>query len=206
MLRVLVADADPTSRSGWVALLEAERDLRARPAVSAAELVERCESADVVLLVVGDRTAPRMPELLAAVSDRSETPVVVLAATATDELVPQAIEQGAAGALVADAAPTQVVAAVHAAAGGARVDTHTGMVPVTGPLVQRVSHEASPLTAKEVEILALAGEGLSNQEIAGRLYVSVSTVKSHLSHAFGRLGVRHRAAAIAEARRRRMLP
>ena len=46
---------------------------------------------------------------------------------------------------------------------------------------------------------------LSTQEIAGRLYVSASTVKSHLSHAFGRLGVRHRAAAVAEARRRGLL-
>ena len=93
-------------------------------------------------------------------------------------------------------------AAIRAAARGdvAEIDQ-----PTTGPLVQRVRREVPPLTVREVEVLRLVAAGLGNQEIAERLYLSLSSVKSHLSHAFGRLGVRHRAAAVAEARRRGLL-
>lgn len=204
MLRVLVADADPASRSGWAGLLAAEKDLRVRGAGSRERLYERAASADVVVLVTGGSTAQGVAEIIEAVKERG-TPVVALTPASEPGLVAQAIAAGAAGALVADAAPTQVVAAVRAAAEGRRVEDETGTVPVTGPLVQTISHEASPLTGKEIEILALAEQGLSTQDIAGHLFVSVSTVKSHLSHAFGRLGVRHRAAAVAEARRRGLL-
>lgn len=204
MLRVLVADADPASRSGWAALLEAEKDLRARGVGTLERLSARAASADVVVLVVTASTVQRVGEVV-AVTAESGTPVVVLTPASDPDAVVGALEAGATGALVADAAPTQVVAAVRAAAGGGRAEGETGTIPVTGPLVRTLAHEASPLTAKEIEILVLADEGLSTQQIAGRLYVSVSTVKSHLSHAFGRLGVRHRAAAVAEARRRGLL-
>lgn len=205
MLRVLVADADPDSRAGWVALLEAEKDVRARGVARADTLLQRAASADVVVLVAGEAVRPRVAELLAGVQDRSSTPVVVLTPVEAPEVLEEALARGAAGALVADATPIRVVAAVRAAADGERLESDTGMIPVTGPLVQRVAHDASPLTEKEIEILALADDGLSTQDIADRLYVSVSTVKSHLSHAFGRLGVRHRAAAVAEARRQGLL-
>lgn len=204
MLRVLVADADPTSRSGWAALLEAEKDLRARGVGTLESMLARAGSAHVVVLVVTAATMPRVVEVVGAAA-ATGTPVVVLTPPSEPGAVIEALEAGATGALVSDAAPTQVVAAVRAAAGGGRAEGETGTIPVTGPLVRTLAHEASPLTAKEIEILVLADEGLSTAEIAGRLYVSVSTVKSHLSHAFGRLGVRHRAAAVAEARRRGLL-
>lgn len=204
MLRVLVADADPTSRSGWAGLLDAEKDLRVKGAGTRERLYERAASADVVVLVTGASSARSVTEIIDAVNERG-TPVVALTPASDPGLVAEAIASGAAGAVVADAAPAQVVAAVRAAAEGRRVEGETGTIPVTGPLVQTMAHGASPLTSKEIEILALAEQGLSTQEIAGRLYVSASTVKSHLSHAFGRLGVRHRAAAVAEARRRGLL-
>lgn len=204
MLRVLVADADPTSRSGWAGLLDAEKDLRVKAAGSRERLYDRAGSADVVVLVTGASSARSVTEIIDAVNERG-TPVVALTPASDPGLVAEAIASGAAGAVVADAAPAQVVAAVRAAAEGRRVERETGTIPVTGPLVQTMAHEASPLTSKEIEILALAEQGLSTQEIAGRLYVSASTVKSHLSHAFARLGVRHRAAAVAEARRRGLL-
>ena len=72
--------------------------------------------------------------------------------------------------------------------------------------VQRERDDARRLAIiAEREVARLVADGLGNQEIAARLYLSLSSVKSHLSHAFGRLGVRHRAAAVAEARRRGLL-
>ena len=68
-----------------------------------------------------------------------------------------------------------------------------------------IRREAPPLTEREVEVLRLVDRGLGNQEIAERLYLSLSTVKSHLSHTYGRLGVRRREAAAAEACRQGLL-
>ena len=98
--------------------------------------------------------------------------------------------------------PVQIAAAIRAAARGERAEIDQ---PTTGPLVQRVRREVPPLTEREVEVLRLVAQGLRNQEIAERLYLSTSSVKSHLSHTYGRLGVRGRDAAAAEARRQGLI-
>lgn len=112
------------------------------------------------------------------------------------------IGAGARGCLAVSSTPLQIGAAVRAAARGDRADLDH---PVIGPLVQRRPHATSPLTEREVEILRLVAAGLGNRHIAARLYLSVSSVKSHLSHVYGRLGVSRRNAAVAEARRQGLL-
>lgn len=116
--------------------------------------------------------------------------------------VDEILAAGAHGCLVVSSTPVQIGAAVRAAARGERADLDQ---PVTGPLVQRTPRTAPPLTDREVEILRLVGAGLGNQQIAERLYLSRSSVKSHLSHTYGRLGVTRRSAAVAEARRQGLI-
>lgn len=122
--------------------------------------------------------------------------------TEDDGSTDEVIAAGAGGCLVESSTPVQIGAAIRAAARGEVAETDQ---PVTGPLVQRVRREIPPLTDREVEVLRLVGAGLGNQEIAERLYLSLSAVKSHLSHTYGRLGVRRREAAAAEARRQGLI-
>lgn len=117
-------------------------------------------------------------------------------------LTEDVIAAGAHGCLAASSTPLQIGAAIRAAARG----DHAGLdQPVTGPLVQRVHRETPPLTEREIEVLRLVGAGLGNQKIAEVLYLSLSSVKSHLSHTYGRLGVTRRDAAVAEARRQGLI-
>lgn len=155
---------------------------------------------DVVLLVedLGRDQGP--VEALATGRDQCSAAWVVLTEDVT--LTDDVIAAGAHGCLVASSTPLQIGAALRAASRGDHPDLDQ---PVTGPLVQRVHRETSPLTEREVEVLRLVGAGLGNQQIAERLYLSQSSVKSHLSHTYGRLGVTRRDAAVAEARRQGLI-
>lgn len=201
---VLVLDDDGYAAVALVSALEVERDLAPRRAASLRELTS--PDVDVVLLV-GDLGSGRgEASVVAATRDPDGPPWVVLTRAEgpqTDGAVDAVLAAGAHGCLVESSTPLQIVAAVRAAARGdaALAEATT----VTGPLVQRVRREQPPLTEREVAVLRLVQAGLGNQEIAERLYLSVSSVKSHLSHTYGRLGVSHRDAAVAEARRQGLL-
>ncbi|GAA3607584.1 response regulator transcription factor [Marihabitans asiaticum] len=204
-IRVVVADPDPCSRRGWIALLEAEKGIEPIGVGDVGDVLERSGEASCAMLV-RDPATDLPHELIGTLKTDFSVPTLVVICESDPSHAAEALDAGAAGVLVADATPTQVVDAVRAACAGRSVEGDTGLIPVTGPLVATRAHEASPLTERELQILALADEGLTNPQIAGRTYLSLSAVKSHLTHAFGRLGVRHRAAAIAEARRRGLLP
>ncbi len=167
------------------------------PAATRAE-VAATPPVDVVLLV-GRLDAPDLRTLLAGRPAHGPAWVMMVG---PDEDPDALLGAGANGCLVSSSTPLQIVAALHAAAAGERVDP---MTPVTGPLVQRVRREVSELTEREADVLRLVAAGLGNQEIAQRLYLSLSSVKSHLSHTYGRLGVNRRSAAAAEARRRGLI-
>lgn len=154
-----------------------------------------------VIVLVGDLDRGRGPaELLAAARGRAKAAWVALVEDVS--LVEDVIAAGAHGCLAISSTPLQIGAAIRAAARGDQADLEQ---PVTGPLVQRSRREAPPLTEREVEVLRLVGAGLGNQQIAERLYLSLSSVKSHLSHTYGRLGVARRDAAVAEARRQGLI-
>ena len=197
---VLVVDDHPVVRAGLTALLSVQPDLRvvgeAADGTEAVRLTAEL-APDVVLcdLRLGD--GPDGVEFTRSV----ESAVLILTTYDHDADLVRAVEAGAAGYLLKDADPADIVAAIHAAARG---DT------VLGPhLTRRVTDamrvRRAELSARELEVLGLVAHGLSNRDIARRLVLSEATVKTHLNHAFGKLGVDSRTAAVAAARRAGLL-
>ena len=114
----------------------------------------------------------------------------------TDEAIVRAIEAGAAGYLLKDAPPDDLVDAVRRAAAGETVLAP----PVAKRLVDRVRNpDAGALSAREIEVLREVASGNTNAELAERLHISQATVKTHLLHIYAKLGVSDRAAAVARA-------
>lgn len=196
----MVADADEGRRGALLAVLDADPDIEiVTPAATLREVADT-PHVDVVVLV-GDLGRGAGPvDVLSAARRQESTPWVVL--TEDVALTEDVIAAGAEGCLAESSTPVQIGAAIRAAARGDRADLDQ---PVTGPLVQRKRRGTPPLTAREVEVLRLVGAGLGNQQIARLLYLSPSSIKSHLSHTYGRLGVTRRDAAVAEARRQGLI-
>ena len=129
--------------------------------------------------------------------------VLVLTTYDTDSHVLPAIEAGATGYLLKDAPRDELLRAVRAAADGQAVLAPT----VATRLMTRVrAPEAEPLSQRELEVLELVAAGSTNREAARRLFISEATVKTHLLHIYAKLGVGDRAAAVAEAFHRGLLP
>jgi DNA-binding NarL/FixJ family response regulator len=129
--------------------------------------------------------------------------VLVLTTYDTDSHVLPAIEAGATGYLLKDAPRDELLRAVRAAADGQAVLSPT----VATRLMTRVrAPEAEPLSQRELEVLELVAAGSTNREAARRLFISEATVKTHLLHIYAKLGVGDRAAAVAEAVHRGLLP
>ena len=130
-------------------------------------------------------------------------PVLVLTTFDDDELLSGALRAGAAGFILKDAAAEDLIRAIRAVAGGeAFLDPAvTGRVltayRTTIPRKQKAPVEQ--LTARELDVLTLIGQGRTNAEIAGELGISAVTVKTHVGHIFDKLGLRDRAAAIVYA-------
>ncbi|HEY9245073.1 MAG TPA: response regulator transcription factor [Streptosporangiaceae bacterium] len=129
--------------------------------------------------------------------------VLVLTTYDTDSHVLPAIEAGATGYLLKDAPRDELLRAVRAAADGQAVLSPT----VATRLMTRVrAPETEPLSQRELEVLELVAAGSTNREAARRLFISEATVKTHLLHIYAKLGVGDRAAAVAEAFHRGLLP
>ncbi|WP_382309972.1 response regulator [Herbiconiux sp. UC225_62] len=225
-VRVLVCDDQAIVRDGLVTLLSLLPDMEVvGEASDGAEAVRlaAAEQPDVVLMDL------RMPVLdgaaatAAILTHRPTTAVLVLTTYADDESIVGALRAGARGYLTKDAGRTELAAAIRsvaegqstfAAEVGARlVDTLTGRAdpraatgtarsPGAGGAVSpdTLRLRFTSLTPREADVLALVGEGLSNAEIAARMFVSIATVKTHINSLFAKLGVRDRAQAIALVR------
>jgi len=210
MIRVVLADDQALVRAGFRALLDAQPDLtvvgEAGDGAQAVELV-RAQLPDVVLMDI------RMPELdgLAATRRIAADPalaavkVIILTTFELDEYVFTALRDGAAGFLVKDTEPADLVRAVRVVAAGDSL-----LSPgVTRRLIAEYatrSRALSPqagqldvLTDREREVVALVAMGLSNEEIAGRLVVSPLTAKTHVSRAMVKLAARDRAQLVVAA-------
>lgn len=198
-ITLLVVDDHPIVRGGIVALLSAEPDIDV--------VAEAGNGADAVEAAIEHRPSVtlmdlRMPDLdgVSAIEQiRSEWPsasIIVLTTYDTDEAIVRAIEAGAAGYLLKDAPPDDLVGAVRRAAAG-----ETVLAPrVAQRLVDRVRNpEAGALSAREIEVLREVASGNTNAELADRLHISQATVKTHLLHIYSKLGVSDRAAAVARA-------
>ena len=124
--------------------------------------------------------------------------VLVVTNYDTDAEILRAIEAGASGYLLKDAAPAELFSAIVAAAAGVGALSPA----VASKLMARMRDPGVTLTPRETEVLESVAAGLSNREIARRMFLSEATVKTHLTNAFGKLGVRSRTAAVAQARAR----
>jgi DNA-binding NarL/FixJ family response regulator len=208
-LGVLIADDQALMRAGFRMILEAEPDLEvvgeATTGQEAVAEVGRLRP-DVVLMDV------RMPEMDGIEATRrlldgnDDTKVVMLTTFDMDEYVYEALRAGASGFLVKDVPPEQLIAGIRSVASGDAL-----LAPsVTKRLIQEFvrrppngirtpSPELSRLTAREVEVLRMMARGLSNGEIATELFVSETTVKTHVAHLLSKLGVRDRVQAVVFA-------
>ncbi|HET8616151.1 MAG TPA: response regulator transcription factor [Actinomycetales bacterium] len=204
MTRVVLVDDHPVVRGGLRALLTASGVEVVGEAASVDDAVARVRESgpDVVLMDLqladgGDGVTATTRIVALPTPPR----VLILTTYDTDADILRAVEAGASGYLLKDAEPQVLLDAVAAAARG-----ETVLAPqVATRLLARVRAPASDLSARELEVVALVAEGLSNRDIARRLFVSEATVKSHLVHVFTKLGVTSRTGAVAAARDRGLL-
>ena len=209
MIRVVIADDQALVRAGFRALLDAQDGIEVvGEAADGKEAVDmaRALRADVVLMDI------RMPVLdgLEATREISRdrgldgVRIVILTTFELDEYVFEAIRSGAAGFLVKDTKPADLIEAVRVVAGGDALLSPS----VTRRLMQEFATRAKEpprsavlgeLTEREREVMALAGAGLTNEQIASRLVVSIATAKTHVSRAMVKLGVRDRAQLVVLA-------
>jgi DNA-binding NarL/FixJ family response regulator len=124
--------------------------------------------------------------------------VLVFTTYDSDADIVRAVDAGAMGYLLKDAAPDEIFAAIRGAVPGKSVMS----APVASRLFQQLRNPDEVLTPREAALLSLPIQGLSNRELGKRLYISEATVKTHLAHIYAKHGVETRAAAIATAIRR----
>ncbi|MFD6492780.1 response regulator [Streptomyces sp. NPDC059944] len=201
-VRLLLADDHPVVRAGLRAVLSAEPDFEiVAEAPTAEEAVDRAGAGgvDVVLMDLQFGTGLHGAEATAAITARPGAPrVLVLTTYDTDADILAAVEAGACGYLLKDAPPEELSAAVRTAASG-----HSALAPtVADRLMDRMRTPAAALSRRELEVLELVKDGLSNQQISKNLFLSQATVKSHLVHIYAKLGVDSRTSAVAAATER----
>jgi DNA-binding NarL/FixJ family response regulator len=204
-IRLLIVDDHPVVRDGLRGLFADDPDFQVvGEAANGAEAVARVErlGADGVLM---DLRMPEVGGVEAITRLRRTAPavrVLVLTTYDTDSDVLPAIEAGATGYLLKDAPREELIRAVRAAFAGEAVLSPAVASRLMGQ-VRKPPPEA--LSQRELEVLALIADGATNRQAAAKLFVSEATVKTHLLHIYEKLGVRDRAAAVAEAYRRRLL-
>jgi DNA-binding NarL/FixJ family response regulator len=214
MIRVLLADDQALIRAGFRVLVDAAEDLQvvgeATDGRQAVDLARR-ERADVVLMDI------RMPGVdgleatrrISADEDLAGVKVIILTTFESDEYVYQALRAGASGFLVKDTEPADLIQAVRVVARGdallspsvtrrlitdiaSRPERRLGSDQATGKIL-------AGLTDREREVMALVAEGLSNDEIAARLFLSPLTAKTHVSRIMTKLNARDRAQLVVLA-------
>ncbi len=209
-LGVLIVDDQALVRAGFRMILEAETDIEVvgeaengREALAEAERV----TPDVVLMDV------RMPEMDGIEATRrlleaegSPTKVVMLTTFDMDEYVYDALRVGASGFLLKDVPPEQLVAGIRAVASGDALLAPSVTRRVIEEFIRRppASVRTFPpnlqeLTARELEVLQLIARGCSNAEIAKELFVSETTIKTHVAHVLTKLELRDRVQAVVLA-------
>jgi DNA-binding NarL/FixJ family response regulator len=217
-LRVVIADDQASVREGLVLLLDGLPDIdvvgAAADGEQALELVAARKPAAILL----DLHMPVLDGIGATrrlAAEHPEVAVVVLTTYVDDSSVLEALQAGARSYLTKDADRTDIARALHAAAGGltvfdARVQaTLLAAASAPGPArvgdpLERLPEPPDGLTHREVEILALIARGLTNPEIAERLFLSSHTVKTHINRIFAKTGSRDRVAAISYAQHHRI--
>jgi DNA-binding NarL/FixJ family response regulator len=206
-IRVVLVDDDPLVRAGLGLMLRGAPQLEivgeAGDGGEGLEVIARTHP-DVVLM---DIRMPRMDGLTATrrLSELRDPPkVIVLTTFDADDYVVRALAHGASGFILKDTAPAMIVEAIEKVADGepmlspsvtAQLIRRVVQAPGQDPSAERKSAAAArlaPLSGREREVAVAIGQGKSNAEIAGELFMSVATVKAHVSHIFVKMDVANR--------------
>ncbi|WP_166380618.1 response regulator [Catellatospora methionotrophica] len=210
MVDVLVVDDQVLIRAGLVAMIKAAPGLNAVGEASsgeqAVELAARLRP-DVILMDI------RMPglsgvaatEQILAAATHDPPRILILTTFDLDEYVYAALRAGASGFMLKDTSPERLFAAIAAIAGGDMLFTPGVLRRLIeantrpGPAAGAPGQDLAALTSREQEVLRLVARGLSNTDIAGTLYVSEATVKTHLNRLMSKLSLSSRAQAVVVA-------
>lgn len=209
MIRVLLADDQALVRAGFASLLDAEDDIevvaQAADGDEALRLAAR-HTPDVILMDI------RMPGLDGIQATRkiandprlSSTHVVIVTTFELDEYIFEGLRAGAAGFLVKDTEAPDLIRAVRVAARGEALMSPKVTMRLIETFAMNTRETTRPpeldlLTPREREVVVAIASGLSNEEVADRLYMSASTAKTHVTRAMSKLGVRDRAQLVVLA-------
>jgi DNA-binding NarL/FixJ family response regulator len=208
MIRVLLVDDQALVRAGFASLLGDEPDIdvvgEAADGDTAVALAKTMHP-DVVLMDIRMPGTDGLAATRAITSDRelADVRVVILTTFEVDEYIFEALRGGASGFLVKDTEPADLVRAVRVAASGDALLSPGVTRQLIAEFASRTEPPAAPpidpLTDREREVVGLVAGGLSNDEIAQRLYLSGATVKTHVSRAMSKLGARDRAQLVVFA-------
>jgi DNA-binding NarL/FixJ family response regulator len=212
VIRILLVDDQALVRAGFRMILDAEPEMEVvGEASDGREAVDQVRALrpDVVLMDI------RMPELdgleaarrILSGAPEAEAPKILMLTTFDlDEYVYEALRAGASGFLLKDTPPEQLVSAIHVIAEGEALLSPSitrrvisEFVKGTGPKPQAQFPRLQDLTARELEVMKAIARGLSNAEIAKELFVSETTVKTHVARILMKLGLRDRVQAVVLA-------
>lgn len=210
MIRVLIADDEPLMRAGIKAILGTADDIDLVAEAGDGREAVRIALERRVDVAVLDIRMPRLDGLAAARELKSVAPsvrVVMLTTFGEDDNIVRALSDGAAGFLLKDSAPEELLRAVRAVHAGEAylspmvTSRVVGMVAQVGqPRRQEAMRQVEGLTEREVEVLALLGLGMSNADVGQRLHMSEATVKTYVSRLLAKLGLTNRVQAALLAR------
>jgi DNA-binding NarL/FixJ family response regulator len=209
MIEVLLADDQALVRAGLRALLDAEDDVEVVGEAGdgdEAAAKARTLRPDVVLMDIRMPGSDGLGATRAITADPKldDVRILILTTFDEDEHVFEALRSGASGFLVKDTEPDELLRAVRTVAGGAALLSPRA----TRRLIEEYASRAKPapmdrdlarLTEREREVMALVAEGLSNDDIAARLFISPATAKTHVNRAMTKLGARDRAQLVVLA-------
>jgi DNA-binding NarL/FixJ family response regulator len=208
MIRVLVVDDQALVRGGFRLILDAQDDIEVVGEAADGREALRCADElrpDIVLM---DIRMPRLDGIGAArrlLGAPGGPRVLMLTTFDADEYVYEAMKAGASGFLLKDVEPEHLARAVRTVAAGDALLSPTITRRLIEDFVRRPPACSGPpaqlaeLTERELEVLRLVARGLSNAEIAGELFVSEATVKTHLTHILTKLRIRDRVQAVVLA-------
>lgn len=208
MIRLLIADDQELIRAGFAAILDAEADMEVVGEAADGETAlgrTRKLKPDVVLMDVRMPVMDGLEATRRLLADPSPPRVLVLTTFDLDEYVYEAMKAGASGFLLKDVPRDQLVTGVRTVARGESL-----LAPrITRRLIERFVAQApaelskpeqlATLSERELEVLRLVADGLTNEEIGARLFVSRATVKTHVANVLMKLGVRDRIQAVVFA-------
>jgi DNA-binding NarL/FixJ family response regulator len=205
-IRVLIADDQAMVRAGFRMLLSGEQDIEvvAEARDGREAVAKAAQSYPTVILM--DIRMPEFDGLEATrriITADHDARILILTTFGLDEYVYEALRAGASGFVLKDDPPEQLIAAVRTVAGGDALLSPA----ITKRVIKQFTRlrrpappkELDELTAREQDILRLIADGLSNSEIGKRLYISETTVKTHVTHILAKLGLRDRVQAVVLA-------